>query len=78
VDVLVDHAVRHQLAELAELQQTGVRILRKVVLRERTQLRVDLLQHIAPDDSPCADYLGVHYSTVNRLLARIEMRDCKT
>jgi DNA-binding MarR family transcriptional regulator len=25
-----------------------------------------------------ADHLGVHYSTVSRLLARIEMLDCKT
>jgi hypothetical protein len=25
-----------------------------------------------------ADYLGVHYSTISRLLARIEMSDCKT
>jgi hypothetical protein len=27
---------------------------------------------------PTADHLGVHYSTVSRLLARIELRDCKT
>jgi putative transposase len=25
-----------------------------------------------------ADYLGVHYSTVSRILARIEMQECKT